>query len=513
MFIGGDMLSQGEPLGHGGPASKHFCQFCLASLHDTNAAGVTHLCQQPPGQRETRSAEAARPAARAGSFSYAYQAAELAKAQAEYAAGKSTKKPEAKNYFSCVNPPLLWVDGPPEHSMSLYPLHLFLGLVAHQFNHFEKELKWRDAAWAKGRGRVLADAKAQANLVEAEATADRLQQAVEQHRASATSHANAAALIASDPANAEAVARAKSKPRAAPQLPFEGEFRQHVRDEQAALSALATAEKQLGAARQLVVQLHGEEAGPFMRAFYELMDSFNLERQAYHSGALNGNDCQRAFAPDAVPEFAALLAPRITAKLAVETSESDSQGGGAPRVRLRLNNIMGIADRTMADQFEGLWMLLSEAASLWTRKSPLCEHLMDRFESVSTQFAVEYAKLFPDQEAPPKLHVMLYHVLRQMRWLGGSGILHEGVVEAAHVVHNRHAARWANVKAPEQNIRVCVRAFWSMANPQATNIRALDQERETRNREHRSRDARQLREQAAQKRAERLARDEARAAA
>ena len=38
-FVGGDWMSQTTPLGIGGPTSKQFCPFCLASLHETNAAG------------------------------------------------------------------------------------------------------------------------------------------------------------------------------------------------------------------------------------------------------------------------------------------------------------------------------------------------------------------------------------------------------------------------------------------------------------------------------------------
>ena len=81
-------------------------------------------------------------------------------------------------------------------------------------------------------------------------------------------------------------------------------------------------------------------------------------------------------------------------------------------------------------------------------------------------------------------------VLPQMRWLGaGCGILHEGVVEASHVVDNRHVSRFANVKNIEQNILMRARAMWQLQNPRSdsANIRAPDHARETRKRDERNR--------------------------
>eukprot|EP00965_Chrysotila_dentata_P232819 6199215-Pleurochrysis_carterae.AAC.1 len=49
IFLGGDWLSIFVPLGLGGPKNKQLCMVCLASLHDTNAAGVPHLPSCPIG--------------------------------------------------------------------------------------------------------------------------------------------------------------------------------------------------------------------------------------------------------------------------------------------------------------------------------------------------------------------------------------------------------------------------------------------------------------------------------
>ena len=152
-------------------------------------------------------------------------------------------------------------------------------------------------------------------------------------------------------------------------------------------------------------------------------------------------------------------------------------------VRLQLSNAQGVGDRELAGNFKRLWVSLGEAASLWTRKEPLCPHEIQRFDVLSKEFAALYAELFPEQEPTPKLHILMYHVLPQMKHLGGSGILHEGVVEAFHVVDNRHVARWANVKDAIRNIILRTRASWQISNPGAQNIRSRDHDREQRRRE------------------------------
>ena len=61
--------------------------------------------------------------------------------------------------------------------------------------------------------------------------------------------------------------------------------------------------------------------------------------------------------------------------------------------------------------------------------------------------------------------------------------MHEGVVEAFHVLDNRHAARWANVnKDVIRNITMRARAAWQASNPGAQNIRSRDHDREERRR-------------------------------
>ena len=477
-FFGGDYMSQGEPMGHGGPSSKKFCLFCLAVLHETNAAGIPHLPTIPEGYEETREPSIAAPAPRAGSFAFAYQAASFAQAKL-IADRDGSRQPEAMDFDSCIRRPLIYTPGPPIQSFSVTPLHLFLGLSLEQVRLLEWELKELDAEWAAAQGTAPSlPAKESARLLEMEAQASSLTQQIAQLEADLSKHSNAMELIESDEANAAAVLRGKKeksrKKDPPPALPFELEYRGHRKALAAAQQAKPKAEGELSKLQQEIVKLYSQVAGPFMRSFYELMDSFNLERKAYHSGALPGNDCEKIFRPDVCEKFAALLnRKRVSVDLSVSQKDAEP-----PYVHISVSNIAGLGDNQRAKQFADVWHTLGEAASLWTRHNPLCEHEIVRFRQLRERLAIGYAELYPAKEPPPKMHVALYHVYEQLLWLGSTGQLHEGVVEAFHVIDNRHTVRWANVKNPEQNITMRARAAWQLQHPSLESIRKFDRERE-----------------------------------
>eukprot|EP00966_Prymnesium_polylepis_P084315 1951634-Prymnesium_polylepis.1 len=58
------------------------------------------------------------------------------------------------------------------------------------------------------------------------------------------------------------------------------------------------------------------------------------------------------------------------------------------------------------------------------------------------------------------MHKLLYHVLEQLLELRSCGMLHEGVVEAVHVVDNRMVLRFGCVRNLEQQVKCRLRAIW-----------------------------------------------------
>ena len=261
---------------------------------------------------------------------------------------------------------------------------------------------------------------------------------------------------------------------------MEEEYRRHAQ-------ALKAANVQLKKAEVKVDKLEAEnnslwddlQIGSRMTKLYDLMESCNLEKQAYFKGAMNGNDLKRLLTPEAIKLFTDLLRPNDT----VHTDLSLCMEDDTPRVCLSL---LVTGSHARADDFLRLFSLFAFLLSLFARKTALCEHLIDQFERKLEPFAILFAEMFPSLEPIPKMHGLCYHMLEQMRRLGGTGILHEGVVEATHVVDNALIRRFCCVKNLEQQLECRARAAWQHSDPSgANNIRAVDQACDARKRERR----------------------------
>ena len=90
-----------------------------------------------------------------------------------------------------------------------------------------------------------------------------------------------------------------------------------------------------------------------------------------------------------------------------------------------------------------------------------------------------------------------------MRRLGSSGMLHEGVVEAYHVLDNRLITRYACVKNLCEQLLCRAQSGWELAS--APSIKAVEEAQQLRKRERRNLDSRTTRAEWYCKRKERLA--------
>eukprot|EP00965_Chrysotila_dentata_P260890 6214069-Pleurochrysis_carterae.AAC.5 len=338
--------------------------------------------------------------------------------------------------------------------ISTTPLHYMLGLTVEIINTLEWELQQLDA---KLRKKALDEKLAEA-LEQLSSAMDTVTVAdLERWEAEVHEHRNCIHVI-EQTASTEAIARGKkraNRSRDYQPLPLEAEYRLHT-------AKLRAAERQVEKSNALIdsiwrksVRVSADEPGPFAQSFLDAMDKYNFQRQAYHSGALVGNDCEKVLQPEVAEALSSLLRPRLVA--IAPTMDAYHEGGTGPPYVI-------IGSNTRADAYAQLLADFGVLVSLFMRKAPLCSHEIELFERTVTRYATLYADMFPYKEPPPKMHGLCYHMAQQMRRLGGTGFLSESVVEAMHVVDNRMVARYACVKNLEEQLRCRARAIWQLCH-------------------------------------------------
>lgn len=488
MFGGGDWMSQTTPMGHQGPVATHFCWCCWAKLHKTSMPGVECLPCLPPSASDPREPHHANPAMRVGA---SYDALH----QQFVAAGANAS---AADFGSVINKPLIRAPGIMLDVHSITPLHLLLGCGMELVNFLEATCKKLDAEEAISLGLTAEDEKIARMLADLLVNLTNATAEVEEHQATVSHHINSLQTIVDSPNSADAVARAqKKRPRAKDYtpLPLEDEYRDHAAKLGAAAKALVKAEGKVDKLTAEHQELWGKQGGPRLREFNEMFEAFNLQRQAYFQATMNGWDIWRFFQQDAIDDFSQLVAPRLTCTPPIADPPD------APTAQEACGVWHG--SQTLATSFQKLYTAFKDSASLFSRKEPLCDHELDRHDSLVSEVAHGYKEVAPPTKAPPpKLHMLCYHVGLQQRRLGSSGMLHEGVVEAFHVLDNRLTTRYACVKNLIQQLRCRAEASWQLAS--APSIRSVEEAQELRKRERRNQESRTTLAEWYRKRKERL---------
>jgi len=176
---------------------------------------------------------------------------------------------------------------------------------------------------------------------------------------------------------------------------------------------------------------------------------------------------------------------RLRERLQDAAHASDQQRLAA---NARIDTLNGTILRMQA-QAERLRLAAASFATCmadFARHEPLCEHLIEGFPHKVERFAVAYARGFPSREPTPKAHVLLYHMAAQMGLLGGVGLLHEGIVEAAHVRDNEYRRRFVSVIDPCENLRLRFNAYQLHARRTLQSVREPVWDRDMRKRARRS---------------------------
>ena len=470
-FHGGDMLSIMHPMGLQGPTSTEFCPACHARLNKTNAKGLSaSRDDETPGVVDNREPHIRDPPFRLGSQAIRRSCMQLHAARRAFHKGEISRKPMEANYHSCANLPLFHVDLYHDEC-ALIPLHIMLGQGLEIFNNVEAAAKNLDANVAESLGQLSGDEQLREKIIKAADEIEKLKAKLDGQREEEQSHLSGIELIESTHDSADAVARAqKPRPQLAADkppyvpLPLEDEYRAHVTELALVRHSMKKIETALKDKKASVAELRALTPGYFEVAFLKIMSKLKLKREAYHGGAFVGDDIKALFDPGVFNLFCDLLADPI-----VFVNTTTSQDG---RVHLKL---IAPGSRSLQKDMIDLCSAFSDTMSLFGRGTPLCEHHIADFKVRTDRYARAYATVLPHRQPQPKTHLLCAEMPKQADRLGGTGILGEPMIEAAHVRDNNMKRQYASTRDICEQLRLRARGIDRLSDTRIANITEVEQ--------------------------------------
>jgi hypothetical protein len=142
--------------------------------------------------------------------------------------------------------------------------------------------------------------------------------------------------------------------------------------------------------------------GPLMTEVRVILTSLKLERQAYHSGAFNGNDLEKLYFPDVIERLCAVLGKRRV------QSTSD-------------HTTMMFGCDALAEKFRTLLHKLRQLKMLYRETRPLCRHEVAQLNARALSLGHWFPLAFPTSNITPKLHWVIYHIPTIAAAMGSTG--------------------------------------------------------------------------------------------
>ena len=463
------MLSLIYPCGLQGAQATFFCMHCYARLNQSNVAGVAHLADAPNDPRPRHLAD---PPRRGGSHAVAMRATRFASAGQQFRMGHLPKKPDPRDFQSCVAQPLLWCREQVE-TVACTPLHYMLGLGLDGIKGLEQQCKLYDYEFARGEGKAPDDEELAAKVDKAQHKLAGLERQNDENDFDISNELYALEIIEATPNSEEAVVRGKGKASRKVKykaVPLEIEYREHRLKLETLQKRSGELQKKIDAARDEIVTLWSGDRGPFQTTFDDVVDQLQMSFKAYFGGALVGKDVHKVYEPDNIKKFTDILRPRRACKLNV-ASEVDGNGHASVHVKL---NMFTAGDDEKANKYLKLFSAFGRCASLMTRVEALCDHERKDFRKHAADWARAFADLYPEKQVTQKGHGMVTHVPEQLDYWGNLGQKSEGVVESLHVKDNEFVRRCACIRDKELNAATRAKIHLRTTYPTFENIRDRD---------------------------------------
>jgi hypothetical protein len=380
-----------------------------------------------------------RPPARGGTAQIAELAREYQAAAAAPNAPKNLSSGEPR-FKSCTEEPLFRSNDLNEH-VSRTPLHITLGLGTNYLKAVEARCAELDQNWALN----VSDRSVTESWEEAVGAIVMAEGETEECRAQIASfESGMAELVSQDPKAARKgrVDGARDDGR----IKYR-RYQNELNELKASLSKLTAkegaAKKAEVAAKEAVLKLTPEGAGPFGKRFKELLVALKISIKKYFGGTYIGPDLHKIF-------------------------------GDIAHIRM-------LCDTLKSGRFEcpdGLWRTCGSDAEadalfsvlrpfgelhlLFNRKEALCTHEIARFPTLIEEHAVAFATVFPNTVPTLKMHILSMHMDELLQRRGSIGMDSEQGVECYHpevtYVFNKYRSL---DRQPEAQVRAVARDCWA----------------------------------------------------
>ena len=191
-----------------------------------------------------------------------------------------------------------------------------------------------------------------------------------------------------------------------------------------------------------------EAQGPFLERLGKVLQDLNLQRCAYHGGALVGKDV-----------YTLLTNHKRVAEVLKPIRVATSHG----------NTIIG--SHRDCQRAETLLRKLHQVYQLAMLNRPLCKHEVQLLAIRASSFGSFMSVNFPEEAVKPKLHMLAFHFPEKAKKQGSVGLETEQLIEGVHPYFNAKGRQYTTIRKTKQRLRLIARDQWVSSSAELPSLR------------------------------------------
>lgn len=205
-----------------------------------------------------------------------------------------------------------------------------------------------------------------------------------------------------------------------------------------------------------------KECGPCLSSLEGVLQTFNIKRQAYDSGAFVGNHIHRALKADVVPTLTSAPASVVSSKVS-----HLSQSTAAQQIVQ--------SSRSIQQRYSTLFTQYAACRTVFSSKDILTPDAQEEFDKAVNVFLRSCRQEITSQKIgniTPKLHLLEAHVGQSMKHFGMAlGLLGEQGMESIHAEFNTLDSRFSAIPSTLKRLTTCAEQHLIAALPKNISLR------------------------------------------